>query len=112
MENSDYRIGNFNEMVIFLRPEIRISETGASETVYVVDAQRLSEVKDHVESEANAYQAETIENVYTVFTYLVVGAGVEWKVEYNGERYNIVRVRTMKRGIIRYDIIREDLCNE
>lgn len=112
MESADYRIGNFNEMVIFLRPENRVSETGASETVYVVDAKRLSEVKDIAESDANAYHAETAENACSVFTYLVVGAGVEWKVEYNGERYDIVRVRAMKRGIIRYDIIREDLCNE
>lgn len=112
MATRNYKVGNFTEMVLFLKPEIQISETGASETVYVEAARRLSEMQDDISDTSNSALAETIEQNYSVVTWKVEGVTTEWRAEYNGDRYFIVRILKEERGISRYELRREDLCNE
>lgn len=112
MATRNYRVGNFTEMVLFLKPEIQISGTGASETVYVETARRLSEIQDNISAISDSVLAETMEQSYSVITWKVEGVTTEWRAEYNGDRYFIVRILKEERGISRYELKREDLCNE
>lgn len=90
---------------------MRISGTGASETVYVEAARRLSEIQDDVSAASDSVLSETMEQSYSVVTWRVEGVTTEWKAEYNGDRYIIGRILKEARGIARYELRREDLCN-
>ena len=49
---------------------------------------------------------------YSVVTWMVKEITTEWRAEYKGDRYYIVRTINEQRGISRYELRREDLCNE
>lgn len=112
MATRNYKVGNFTEMVLFLKPERRISETGASETVYVEAAKRLCEVQDRLAASEVISDAMSEVQTYSVVTWMVKEITTEWRAEYKGDRYYIVRTINEQRGISRYELRREDLCNE
>lgn len=112
MAARNYNIGNFTEKVVFLKPERKVSETGAAETVFVEQATRLCEVQDRIANAETVSEAEAEVQTYSVVTWKVNGATTEWRAEYGGERYYISRILNEDRGISRYELRREDLCSE
>lgn len=112
MAARNYSIGSFTEKVVFLRPERKVSATGAAETVFVEQASRLCEVQDRVANAETISDADAEMQTYSVVTWKVDGITTEWRAEYGGDRYFISRILNEERGISRYELKREDLCNE
>lgn len=112
MATRNYNIGLFTELVRFLKPERRISATGAPENVFVEYATRLCEIQDRVANVETISDADAEVQSYSVVTWKVPGITTEYRAEYEGERYFIVRILNEERDISRYELRKEDLCNE
>lgn len=112
MATRNYSIGNFTEKILFLKPTRKVSETGADETVFVEQASRLCEVQDRIANAEAVSDADAEIQTYSVVTWKVDGITTEWRAEYGGYRYYISRILQEERGISRYELRREDLCNE
>ena len=112
MEARNYSIGNFVEKVVFLKPVRNVSETGAAETAFVEQEYRLCEIQDRVVNAETVSDADAEVQSYSVVTWKVNGLTTEWRAEYGGDRYFIDRILNENRGISRYELRREDLCND
>lgn len=108
---ANYKIGNFTETVLFLRPSFEITATGERDDNYVLDSERLCEIQDAVDKAETIADALAATQSYSVVTWKVEGITTEWQAEYNGERYYIDRILNEERDISRYEIRKIDLCS-
>lgn len=104
-----YNLGRFNEGVNFLRPERTVSDSGARSTEYVLHAQALAEISDDLSEAKELQQALAEEESYCVKTWTIGGVTTEFRVEYDGRMFDIVKIQRQMRGISFYYIKRNDL---
>ena len=108
----DYHLGRFTATVRFLRPSYDVTGTGEREVNYLDDSTRYCEVEDAFLKADPVQEALAEEQTLTLKTWTVRDASTDWRVEYGGTTYDIVRVSPQRFGKTYYQIRRTDLCNE
>lgn len=108
----DWNIGQFTEVVEFLRPVRSLSETGARTTSYEVAGKRYCQVDDVTWEPKDEQNALAEDERFLIKTWTVTGANTEWRVRYNDKQYDIVRAVKKRGSITFYEIRRTDLWNE
>lgn len=108
MEDRNYKIGNFTEKVIFLRPKEMETDTG-SDISFEPFSTRLCEVQDNLEKSEMVSDALSSLQSYSIITWQVPGVTADWRIQYQGEEYYIDRILKEDRFISRYEIRKTDL---
>lgn len=108
----EWNIGQFTEVVEFLRPIRSLSNTGARNTSYETAGKRYCQL-DEISLEPKEVQSALAEDEQFILkTWNVTGANTEWRVKYNDKTYDIIKSVKKKGSITFYTIRRTDLCNE
>ena len=97
---------------MFLRPDTVTTESGAQENKYIVAAMRHAEITDYSREHQQVQSALTEGESYVIKTWAVPGTDTTFKVEWNGVKYDLIRVVKVSPKIGEYYIERNDLCEE